>query len=123
MGYHELKDTIAAYTVQHDALHIYAAMFIQLGAAVVLRRSLARWVCWCFVLVVELFNEVLDVITLPAGATQHSQLPDALHDIINSMVLPTILLVVCRYYSSLAVSRRTLSAGQKGAEQSSCLAN
>ncbi|MEO7826019.1 MAG: hypothetical protein ABIR60_02660, partial [Allosphingosinicella sp.] len=61
MDWEHVKDTISLWTqLERDALHIYAAMLVQIGAAALFRRSLASPLPWLAVLAAELLNEVLD---------------------------------------------------------------
>ena len=56
------KDWLAAVTgLSEDALHIYAALFIQIGVAALIRRSVAHLLPWLCVLLVLLANEAADI--------------------------------------------------------------
>ena len=90
---------VATIGLDRDALHIYISVLIQLAVALVLRRSLGDWLPWLAVLAAACVNEVLDVrVELwPDPAMQAGQ---AIHDIVNSMILPTILLAVARWSPS-----------------------
>jgi hypothetical protein len=91
-----IKAAIAAWTgLERDALHIYAALIIQLGSAALLRRTLASPWPWLAVLVFALANEWVDM-------NRDSLIEDwekqaALHDLWNTMLLPTLLLLVVRF--------------------------
>jgi hypothetical protein len=92
-----MKGLAAQLSVAKDALHVYAAFLVQIGAAALLRKSLARWWPWLAVLVVELGNEFLDIQLGEEAHVQPWQLLGASHDIVNTMILPTLLLLLCRY--------------------------
>jgi hypothetical protein len=110
MDWMGMKGLAEALTVQKDALHIYAALLIQVGAAALFRKSLARWLPWLAVLLVELGNEAMDVAFGEEAHLQQWQLVGARHDIINTMILPTALLLLCRYAPALFGSAARASA-------------
>lgn len=85
-----LKHEAAQILVDKDALHIYVAIVIQISFAILTRRSLGHALPWLAVLAIEMINEVHD------GWLGYSASAGA-HDIINTMVLPTVLLLLCRY--------------------------
>jgi hypothetical protein len=96
MDWNALKDEAARMLLEKDALHIYAALLIQLGAARAFRRSLGHSVPWLCVLAIELINEAVD---LGRGGEPHLmpwQVVSGVHDIINTMILPTVLLMLSR---------------------------
>lgn len=91
-----IKAAIAEWTgLERDALHIYAAILIQLASAALLRRTLASPWPWLVVLVFALGNEWLDM----SGdrLIEDWEKAAAVHDLWNSMLLPTLLLLVVRF--------------------------
>ena len=101
MDWNALKDEAARMLLEKDALHIYSAFLIQVAAAKVSRRSLGHILPWLAVLAVELLNEAND---LRRGGEPHLmawQVVSGVHDIINTMVLPTMLLLCVRYSGEL----------------------
>ena len=54
-----------AIAFHNDALHVMAGVILALIAAAVLRRSLAQWLPWLCVLLLELANEVNDYFIEP----------------------------------------------------------
>ena len=101
MDWIELKGLAARMWISKDALHIYAAFVIQVGAAGLTRRTLGNWMPWACVLAAELVNEFLDVWLGDEITIQEWQVRGAEHDILNTMVLPTALLLLCRYAAPL----------------------
>lgn len=96
------KNELARLTVAKDALHIYAAFLIQVCAAMLLRKSLGSVIPWLAVLLVELLNEVGDVLLNPTEEhLQEWQIVGSLHDLVNTMLLPTMLLLIVRYAPGL----------------------
>ena len=91
-----IKAAIAAWTeLDRDALHIYVAVLIQLGAAALLRRTLASPWPWLVVLAFALANEWLDVHR--DNLVEEWEKAAALHDLWNTMLLPSLLLLVVRF--------------------------
>jgi ABC-type dipeptide/oligopeptide/nickel transport system permease component len=91
-----IKAAIAAWTeLERDALHIYAAFIIQLGSAALLRRTVASPWPWLVVLVFALTNEWLDM--SGDSLIEDWEKEGALHDLWNTMLLPTLLLLVVRF--------------------------
>lgn len=93
MDWQQIKETIAYYTdLERDALHIYAALLVQVGAAFVLRRRLSHWLPWIVVLAFAVGNEWLD--TYGDDLVEQWELDAGLHDLWNTMLLPTLLLLL-----------------------------
>ncbi len=87
--------------LEKDALHIYVAFVIQLGAAWALKRPLGSWVPWLCVLAAALFNEFLDIWFGEEMQVKRWQVDGAIHDMINTMILPTALMFLSRRASGL----------------------
>lgn len=99
MDYTGLKDLIEHYSgLDRDALHIHVALLIYILVAVLLRRSRHSLLPWLAVFGVLLANEVhdlwLDWSGGPAWATGES-----LKDLWNTMLWPTVLMLVGRHTS------------------------
>lgn len=92
--YENLKILIEAYTgLERDALHIHVALILYFLAMLVCRRSRFPWIV---VLLFELANEALDL------NRQHlNGMPldwhESAKDLWNTMLWPTVLLLVGRY--------------------------
>lgn len=96
MDWEQVKNAISIWTeLERDALHIYAAIFLQIGSAALLRRSLASPLPWLTVLAAALANEALDM--RRDGLFEAWERDAALHDLWNSMLVPTILLLLVRF--------------------------
>ena len=93
----ELKVRFAEATVAMDALHIYSGFLVQILAALLLRRSLASPLPWLAVLAAEIANEWLDLFRGETAQVEPWQLDGAVHDLVNTMVLPTALMLLTRY--------------------------
>jgi hypothetical protein len=92
---------LAQWSIEKDALHIYAAFAVQVAAAALLRRPLSSWLPWVCVLVIELINESMDIFLGEEAQVHEWQLRGAQHDILNTMALPTMLLLLVRYANRL----------------------
>ncbi|HEX8623479.1 MAG TPA: hypothetical protein VF782_00220 [Allosphingosinicella sp.] len=96
MDWQEVKETIAVWTeLDRDALHIYAALLVQVGAALLVRRRVSHWLPWIAVLAFAVGNEWLD--TYADGLAEQWELDAGLHDLWNTMLLPTLLLLFVRF--------------------------
>lgn len=110
MNWIQFKDYLVQITDLHeDALHIYAAVLVQLTAAVVLRRSLASIIPWLTVFAVLVVNEWLDL-TEPGKPFEEWQVLGGLQDLWNTMAVPTILLLLARFAPSLMTNRSRSAA-------------
>lgn len=76
-----------------DALHINAGLLVLCLAALVLRRSpLSKWP-WLVLLLLECGNEAADLMLEGMGSAE-ATLGAGLHDLVNTMAAPTLLLLV-----------------------------
>lgn len=96
-------DLVQVLGLSRDALHVHLGLLIMLLAMLVLRKSPASRVPWLCVLALELLNEVLDLLHWHGGELNLSAL-GGLKDIINTMLWPTVILLLARY---TRVLRRT----------------
>ena len=101
MDWMGFKALVADWAVAKDALHVYAAFVLQTAGAALLRRPLSSWGPWFVVLLAELANEGLDMLLGEEAEIQMWQLMGARHDLLNTMILPTALLLLCRYAPQL----------------------
>jgi len=106
MHWNVMKDLAAELFIAKDALHIYFAFVVQIAAAVIFRKSLASFLPWLTVLAFELVNEGLDMWLGEEAHLKQWQYDGARHDIINTMILPTALLLLCRYSPRLFTGRK-----------------
>jgi hypothetical protein len=100
----EIKDVLEHYSGLHrDALHIYFAAVIQILAAAVSRRGLRHPLPWLFVLLLAIANEIFDVYS--DGKREAWEVTAALHDLWNTMLMPTLLFMVARFAPGLVARR------------------
>ena len=93
----DLKDWIEQYSgLDKDALHVHLSLIIYILALAIFRQSRRSRFPWIVVLCFELVNEVLDV-------RRHDPIngpfpwADSVQDLWNTMLWPTVLLIVGRY--------------------------
>lgn len=94
MNYQLLKLDLAGWTgLAKDALHVHIGLAIFIAVRLLWRRKGGWWLAWSAALIAALGGEALDIRDELAG--NYLQ-PDKAHwhDIWNTMVWPTILLVV-----------------------------
>lgn len=105
MNWIEFKDYLSQVTdLDQDALHIYAAVLIQIGAAALFRRSLASIIPWLTVWAVLIVNEVLDL-WLPRETIGQWQVTGGIQDSWNTMALPTLLWLLAHHAPRLMTDR------------------
>lgn len=96
MDWQGVKETIAVWTgLDRDALHIYVALLVQIGAALLVRKRVSHWLPWIAVLAFAVGNEWLD--TYGDGLAEQWELDASLHDLWNTLLLPTLLLLFVRF--------------------------
>jgi hypothetical protein len=96
---------VAATGLSKDALHIYVGMSVFLFVAAIARRPISSWLPWAAVLMVALLGEVVDMRDdlLSLGRWRWSA---SLHDIINTLLWPTVLSALARTTEILATRRK-----------------
>jgi len=105
--------------LDRDALHIYAAVIIQLLFSLFFKRRIASVAPWILALVAVLANEYVDMQNVGDSSEQIAIYRDAAyHDIWNTMLLPTIFLLIARFWPSWLIGRSYLD-NRPGAEPAS----
>ena len=100
-----MKSWVAESTgLNMDALHVHAGVLAQLGLALVLRRSIASPWPWLILLAVQLANEWWDL-TYEIWPTRDQQWSESIRDTWNTMLLPTLLLLVARFAPRLVTGQ------------------
>jgi hypothetical protein len=119
MDWHQIKEWAEhASGLDMDALHVHAGVALQILFALILRRPLSSPWPWLGVAAVEAVNEVYDY-SYEVWPDRSIQLAEGIRDGWNTMVIPTLLLLLCRYAPALLVGRRPVSkadAGEPGGE-------
>ena len=88
-----------------DALHVHAGVLAQLIFAAALRRSLRNVWPWLLVLAAAVANEWWDL-TYEIWPTRDEQWDESIRDTWNTMLLPTVLLLLSRFAPSVLVRRK-----------------
>ena len=105
MNLGHLKILVSDYTgLEKDALHIHVALILYLAASFLLRRSPRFWIAWLLVLGVELANESYDLWQQAADGDV-PRWTESLKDLWNTMLWPTVLLLLARYAALPTVRR------------------
>lgn len=100
MSWYDLKEMFGIYTgLERDALHIHAALFTYLIAMGLFRQNRRSRIPWLIVLAAEVANEGYDAYH---NWTEFQEpaiwiLQGAIKDLWNTMLWPTVLLLVGRY--------------------------
>lgn len=79
-----------------DALHVYVALILFFGSAMLFKWSLAGWRPWTVVLVAAVAGEAWDIRDRLVSAVAVDLAGDW-HDIWNTMFWPSVILLLARY--------------------------
>ncbi|MFC4292493.1 hypothetical protein ACFOWX_08710 [Sphingorhabdus arenilitoris] len=111
MDWIQLKIWIQDVTgLERDALHIYAAIAIQLCGVVLFRKSVASALPWILVLIFAVGNEWLDNgQTVHVSDLSHREFDESYKDLWNTMLLPTILFALSNLFPHFLVGKQRLS--------------
>ncbi len=101
MDWWEMKFWVSEATGLHmDALHVHAGVYAQILLALILRRSLASIWPWLLLLLAQIGNEWWDL-TYEIWPTRDDQWSESISDTWNTMLLPTLLLLLSRFAPGL----------------------
>lgn len=91
-----------------DALHIYAAVSVQLLTAILFRQSLASPLPWIAALTIAVVNEYFDYQGVgPSEESIAYYRAAAWHDLWNTMLLPSLLFLLARFWPTIFSNRLT----------------
>lgn len=94
------RDMVGVTDLDRDALHIYAGLAVQIATALLTRRKLGDWLPWLAVAAMAGAVEAADIY----AEVWHSlalQIAKAVHDFVNTMIVPTLLLILSRRWPDL----------------------
>ena len=111
MDWMAVKTWLESSSVDEDALHVYVAIGIQVAAALSARKSLGSWVPWLTVLAAGFLNEFLDVWLGHEDQVQPWQIAEGIKDMFNTMLMPTIILLLVRFAPQRLWQRRANPSG------------
>jgi hypothetical protein len=115
MDWFELKQWLSLSSgLNMDALHVHAGVICQMLAALLLRRRLSSPLPWLVVLVLVALNEWYDYDyeTWPVRGEQRAE---GLRDAWNTLLLPTLILLLARFAPRLFAGPPSTDPGQPGA--------
>jgi hypothetical protein len=103
MSWYDFKHWLeTASGLNMDALHVHAGILLQLVAALLLRRSLKSIWPWAIVLAAIVANEYYDL-HYEIWPTRSTQWAESIKDGWNTMLMPTLFLLVARFAPRLLV--------------------
>lgn len=95
----------------NDAMHVHGSILILFVSAIILRRRPDSIWCWLVVFAAELFNEYAD---LKGVAPGEATMDAAMHDLYNTMLWPTVILVLGRFLFPPRKKEIVASAAESG---------
>ena len=105
MDWFQVKQSLVLFTgLDMDALHVHVGILAQVGIALMMRRSLASPWPWLIVLAAALTNEYYDLTyEIWPPDDRERQYLESVRDVWNTMLMPTLLLLLCRFAPRLFV--------------------
>lgn len=95
---------VAATGLSKDALHVHVGLLVYLAVAVITRRPMRSVIPWLAVLLVALTGEIIDLRN-ELAVVGHWRWSASVHDLVNTMLWPTVLFVGLRFSRGLAGPR------------------
>ena len=118
MDWHDIKQWLSgASGLDMDSLHVHVGVLAQVAVALVLRRRLSSGWPWLAVAAAVLANEVYDY-RYEVWPTREEQFFESVKDVWNTMLLPTVLLILARFVPGLFAAPSAGDAGETGGEGS-----
>lgn len=107
MDWYAVKEWIEAVSrLDMDALHVHAGVLVHLVAVACLRKPLKSPYPLFLVLGLTLANEAYDLTIDPwPESVRNSQWAESLKDLLNTMLLPCVLLFCARFFPQIFVGR------------------
>jgi len=116
MDWHEIKQWLSgASGLDMDSLHVHIGVLAQVAVAVLLRRRLSSLWPWLAVAAAVLANEAYDF-HYEIWPTREDQFLEGVKDVWNTMLLPTVLMLLARFAPGLFL-RPSADAGKTGGER------
>ncbi len=117
MDYTQLKELIEQFSgLGRDALHIHVALLIYFLVAVLFRRSRRSLVPWLAVFALAVANEAHDQWLDVSGGGPAWAMGESLKDLWNTMLWPTVLMLLGRYTSWTLWQPKQPQAGEAQAQ-------
>jgi hypothetical protein len=116
MDWHDIKLWLSGSSgLDMDALHVHFGVLAQVAVALLLRRRLSSLWPWLVVAAVAVGNEVYDY-RYEVWPTREEQFLESVKDVWNTMLLPTVLLLLARFLPGLFVKSSAADAGKASGE-------
>jgi hypothetical protein len=113
MDWHQIKLWVSgASGLDMDALHVHVGVLAQVAVAVLLRKRLSSPWPWLAVAAAAFANEAYDF-QYEIWPTRWQQFLESVKDVWNTMILPTVILLLARYAPGLFV-RPSTDPGEAG---------
>jgi hypothetical protein len=110
MDWHEVKQWISGTSgLDMDSLHVHVGVLAQVAAAFLLRRRLSSIWPWLTVAAAVLANEAYDY-QYEIWPTRWEQVLEGVKDVWNTLLLPTMLLLLTRFTPGLFVAPPLVAA-------------
>lgn len=110
--FHQTKDVIVELTdLSKDALHLHVSVLIFLGGCVVFGWRASTWKPWLLVLAFALLGELWDIQYSIADDDPLKPVGN-LKDIINTMFVPSLLMLLARYTDTFVRKQEPLSGDE-----------
>ena len=117
LDWHGIKQWISGTSgLDMDSLHIHIGVLAQVAVAFVLRRRLSSMWPWLAVAAAVLANEAYDF-HYETWPTRSEQVMEGVKDLWNTMLLPTVLLLLARFAPGLFGAAPSADAGETGEER------
>ena len=114
MGWYDIKQWLEASSDLHmDALHIHAGIACQLAAALILRQPLGSVRPWMVVAVAVVINEIYDI-RYEVWPNRDDQLGEGVKDVWNTLLLPTLLMLLARFAPQFVTGSRARHDPNRG---------
>jgi hypothetical protein len=105
------KEYLIAFTgLAKDALHVHIGLLVYLSVRLAWRRKGGWFLAWIIALAVTMTGEYLDLMAHGGAPSMHPD-PAHWHDIWNTMLWPTVLLLVGRWLEPRRHNREPLQCG------------
>ncbi|WP_209347775.1 hypothetical protein [Pontixanthobacter sp. CEM42] len=113
----DIKNFIVEFSgLAKDALHVYVALIVFLGACLIFRWRASEWKPLALVLAVVVIGEIIDIrdtITIEKRVL----LGGHWHDIWNTMLAPTLLFVLARFSSVFERRAAIVPEGEESGDE------
>ena len=118
MDWHQIKVWISGTSgLDMDSLHVHVGVLAQVAIAFVLRRRLSSVWPWLAVAAAVLANEAYDY-HYEVWPTRREQLLESVKDVWNTLLLPSVLLLLARFAPGLFVAAPSAAdPGKTGKER------